>query len=219
MESIAVLSSGGMDSAILLFHLAQQHKVTPIYVAQGLAWEQPEQHALRQFVDALNHPNIRTLEILNFPVNRLYGDHWSVSGDGVPAADAPDEMVFLPARNVLLFTAAAIWCHQHGVNKIAVGSLEGNPFPDASDEFFQQLSCLLSTALSHKIEILAPFRHKKKNDLIKRYNSLPLGLTLTCNAPRHQQHCGECNKCFERQQAFLKVGIDDTTQYACATMV
>jgi 7-cyano-7-deazaguanine synthase len=219
MEPIVVLSSGGMDSAMLLFHLAKQHTVIPIYVAQGLAWEQPEQRALKQFVDALDHPHIRTPETLDFPVNHLYGNHWSVSGNGVPSASAPDEMVFLPARNVLLFTAAAIWCHQHGVNKIAVGSLEGNPFPDASDAFFQQLSTLLSTSLSHRIEILAPFRHQNKNDLIKQYNSLPLGLTLTCNAPCHQQHCGECNKCFERQQAFLKAGIDDTTQYACATMV
>lgn len=214
MTTIAVLASGGLDSAVLLYDVASQHEVVPLYIAKGLAWELEEQWALAHFVERLGHPRVHAPVILPLPVGGLYGNHWSVTGVGVPAADQPDEDVFLPARNVLLFTAAAIWCYKTGVHRITVGSLAGNPFPDATDAFFADLARLLSTALSHEIDIAAPFRHATKASLIKRFQHLPLEFTLTCNAPRNGQHCGACNKCYERQQAFAKAEVPDRTPYA-----
>lgn len=214
MTTIGVLASGGLDSGILLYDLASQHEVVPLYVAKGLAWEAEEQQALAHFVQRLAHPRVREPVILPLPVGGLYGQHWSVTGVGVPAADRPDEEVFLPARNVLLFTAAAIWCYGNGVHQMTVGSLEGNPFPDATDEFFADLARLLSTALSHSLTIAAPFRHATKASLIARFQHLPLELTLTCNAPQGGRHCGGCNKCYERQQAFAKAAVADRTPYA-----
>lgn len=214
MTTIAVLASGGLDSCVLLYELARQHEVVPLYVEKGLAWEPEERQALQRFVECLKHPRVQAPVVLPLPVGGLYGNHWSVTGVGVPAADRPDEEVFLPARNVLLFTAAAIWCAAHGVHSIAVGSLAGNPFPDATDEFFADLARLLSTALSHKIDVLAPFRHETKDALIARFQHLPLELTLTCNAPHAGLHCGGCNKCYERQLAFAKAVVPDRTPYA-----
>lgn len=214
MTTIAVLASGGLDSAVLLYDLASQHDVVPLYIAKGLAWEVEEQRALGHFVARLAHPRVQAPVILPLPVGGLYGNHWSVTGVGVPAADRPDEEVFLPARNVLLFTAAAIWCYRTGVQHMTVGSLEGNPFPDATDEFFNDLARLLSTALSHPMTIAAPFRHASKASLIARFQHLPLELTLTCNAPQGGQHCGGCNKCYERQQAFAQAAVADRTPYA-----
>lgn len=213
MTTVAVLASGGLDSCVLLYDLASKHDVVPLYIEQGLAWEEEEQKALERFVESLDHPRVRTPVTVPFPVKQLYGSHWSVTGVGVPAADEPDEKVFLPGRNVLLFSAAAIWCHANAVHDIAVGSLDGNPFPDATPEFFTDLARLLSTALSHNISILTPFRHATKQDVIQRFEQLPLALTLTCNAPQGGLHCGACNKCYERQQAFKKAGVRDQTQY------
>ena len=75
-------------------------------------------------------------------------------------------------------------------------------------------SRLLTNALSQPIEVIAPYRGLHKQDLIKRHADLPLELTLTCMSPRDGAHCGACNKCFERQQAFLRAGIEDRTRYA-----
>ena len=41
-EIRAVLFSGGLDSAVLVAHAAQQGAVQPIYVSAGLAWESAE---------------------------------------------------------------------------------------------------------------------------------------------------------------------------------
>ena len=102
MERIAVLTSGGLDSCVLLADLAQGAKVFPIYVRFGLAWEEDEQKAVRAFIKALGRSEIPPLEVLEMPIQGVYGRHWSMTGEGVPASDAPDSDVYLPGRNVLL---------------------------------------------------------------------------------------------------------------------
>jgi tRNA(Ile)-lysidine synthase TilS/MesJ len=47
VERVAVLTSGGLDSCVLLADLARENTVYPIYVEFGLAWEKAEQAALR----------------------------------------------------------------------------------------------------------------------------------------------------------------------------
>ncbi|MGC2494000.1 7-cyano-7-deazaguanine synthase [Candidatus Binatus sp.] len=213
MEKVSVLASGGLDSSVLIAKLADGAEVYPIYVRCGFKWEDAELAVLRLFVHALGNPNVRRATILSVPTAALYGDHWSVTGASVPAADEPDENTYLPGRNILLISLAAIWCSTHGVSRIAIGSLGGNPFPDATPDFFDNFGRILSMGLGHNILVEAPLRGLHKEDLIRQFKDLPLQLTLTCMAPLGSIHCGQCNKCFERQQAFRKAGIVDRTIY------
>ena len=214
LDKISVLASGGLDSSVLVAELAKAARVYPIYVKCGLKWEAMELSALRSFLDALKSPYVMPLTVLEVPTAALYGDHWSLSGARVPDADAPDAEVFIPGRNILLLGLAAVWCSTHGVLRIAIGSLDGNPFPDATPEFFETFSHALSLGLGRAIQIDAPFRGLHKEELIRRFAALPLELTLTCMAPAGGIHCGQCNKCRERQRAFQKAGVPDRTAYA-----
>jgi len=213
VEKISVLASGGLDSSVLIAKLATDAEVYPIYVRCGFAWEEMELKGLQAFLDALHNRNVMPTTVLSAPTSVLYGDHWSVTGARVPAADEPDENTYLPGRNILLISLAAIWCSTHGVSRIAIGSLGGNPFPDATPEFFETFARVLSMGLGHNVLIEAPLRGFHKEDLIKQFKDLPLDLTLTCMAPKDGKHCGQCNKCFERQQAFQKAGVEDRTVY------
>jgi len=213
VEKISVLASGGLDSSVLIAKLADSAEVFPIYVRCGFAWEEIELHFLQLFLDALHQSNVRPTTVLSAPAAVLYGDHWSVTGARVPAADEPDENTYLPGRNILLISLSAIWCSTNGVSRIAIGSLGSNPFPDATPEFFEGFSKVLSSGLAHNITIEAPLRGFHKEDLIQQFKDLPLELTLTCMAPKGARHCGQCNKCFERQQAFHKAGVADRTVY------
>ena len=228
MGRVAVLASGGIDSAILLAGLAKENEVFPVYVEFGLRWEQTEKEALKAFLRELDHPNVTPLTVLQVPVQSIYGRHWSTTGEGVPEYEAPDETVYLPGRNVLLIGVTAVWCALHGVGQIAIGSLDHNPFPDATPAFFAEYARLLSGALSHDIEVLAPFRGREKADIVREHADLPLELTLTCMNPRPSTlrpgsgepgsgqvlHCGQCNKCRERHEAFVGAGVEDKTRYA-----
>jgi 7-cyano-7-deazaguanine synthase len=213
VEKISILASGGLDSSVLIAKLAAEAEVYPIYVRCGFAWEEMELKGLQSFLDALHNSNVMSTTVLSAPTSVLYGDHWSVTGARVPAADEPDENTYLPGRNILLISLAAIWCSTHGVSRIAIGSLGGNPFPDATPEFFETFARVLSMGLGRNVLIEAPLRGFHKEDLIKHFKDLPLELTLTCMDPKGSQHCGQCNKCFERQQAFQKAGVVDRTVY------
>ena len=88
-------------------------------------------------------------------------------------------------------------------------STKGKSRTPALDSFGRDLSM----GLDHKVVIEAPLRGFHKEDLIRDFKDLPLQLTLTCMAPVGSIHCGQCNKCFERQQAFQKAGVVDRTVY------
>ena len=152
MERIAVLSSGGLDSCVLLSEEAKTSEVYPIYVRCGLAWEEMERRALERFLQALNNPHVRPVTTLSVSVEAMYGAHWSISGNAVPGAEESDSAVYLPGRNILLLGLAAIWCSTHDVSRIAIGSLGGNPFPDASPKFFSDFASALSLGLNRPID-------------------------------------------------------------------
>jgi 7-cyano-7-deazaguanine synthase len=116
----------------------------------------------------------------------------------------------------MLLSKAAIYCAQHGITRIALGPLAGNPFPDATPEFFDTMARALSLGLNHPIAVATPFLALEKSDVIKLGVELgvALELTLSCMNPQQGRHCGQCSKCRERRDAFRDAGIDDPTVYA-----
>ena len=212
MNKVAVLASGGLDSCVLLANMARDAEVWPVYVRAGLVWEDEERRAIDQFIAAVGSPNVRPVVELSAPMRSIYVDHWSMTGVDVPKPGDADDAVFMPGRNIVLIGLAAVWCSTRGVNAIAIGSLGGNPFPDATPEFFEALGAALSRGLAHEIEILAPYRGRTKVDLIRENNDLPLELSLTCMTPVDGLHCGLCQKCEERIDAFTASGVEDRTR-------
>jgi 7-cyano-7-deazaguanine synthase len=212
---IGLLLSGGLDSAILLVELLRrEERVTPIYVRSNLSWEPAELASVRDFLAAIAEPRLESLVILDLPVDDLYGEHWSVTGERVPDQSTPDEAVFLPGRNPLLIIKAAIWCQLHGMSRLALAPLGSNPFPDATDAFFGEFSSAMSRAMATPIEILRPFAGMHKSDVMRLAGDAPLELTFSCIAPQDGLHCGKCNKCAERKSAFASVSAADPTRYA-----
>jgi 7-cyano-7-deazaguanine synthase len=211
---VAVLVSGGPDSAILVGELAASSpRVVPIYVRFGMFWEKAEEQALRDFLDVLQAPAMLPLQVFDMPLGAVYGRHWSTSGDDVPDSDSPDAAVFLPGRNLLLLAQASIWCHLNDVHTIALGVLRGNPFPDSSDAFFASFELTLKTALGGDLRVVRPYQQLSKTDVLKRGGSMPLAKTWSCIRPVNGLHCGRCNKCAERKKAFARAGMNDPTPY------
>ena len=213
--AVAVLASGGLDSAILVAHLAGEgRQVTPVYVRFGLAWEDVEARHLERFLTSLPSPHVEPLILLDLPVADIYGAHWSVTGKDVPDDSSPDEAVYLPGRNLLLLAKSSVWCALNGIPTIALGTLAANPFPDADREFFAGFSALAGRALDRQLEVVTPFAGRAKHEVIELGRDLALDLTFSCIAPRSERHCGRCNKCAERRLAFRELGIADATEYA-----
>lgn len=202
---IAVLTSGGIDSNILLAQMLKRYtEVYPVYVRADLNWEKAEIYWLKKYLKSLRRKNLKPLTILDMPVSDIMRG-WAVTGRGTPGYHSPDEDVFLPGRNLLLLSKAATFCALKKIPWIALGTLASNPFPDATSDFFRRFEECAGTALGFPIKILTPFARLKKKDVVKKAQKAPktkdlaLHLSFSCLAPRGIKPCGRCNKCAERE--------------------
>jgi 7-cyano-7-deazaguanine synthase len=195
---------------------ATSDTVWPIHVRSGLAWEPAEARAIERL---LSQPPFTTrvapLQTLTVDMRDVYpATHWAVAGRP-PAYDTPDEDVYLEGRNIVLIAKAAVLCARLSLGRLSLGPLAGNPFPDATPEFFATMGRAMSLGLSCPIEIAAPLAALHKDDVIRLGldRGVPLALTMSCMQPENDRHCGRCSKCRERQVAFRDAGVRDPTSY------
>lgn len=228
----AVLLSGGLDSAVLLADEATRGDVVPVYVTVGLAWETAERAAVEALLEALRAlplgAAIHPLATLSVAMDDVYAaTHWALNGRP-PGYDTPDEDVYLPGRNIVLLGKAGVFAAAAGLDRLVLGTLGQNPFPDATPAFRAAMAQALSLGLAHPLTIDAPYAEWSKTDVIRRGDGLrlPFELTLSCMNPvigtavaKVARHCGTCSKCRERHDAFLDTGIADPTPYADMSFV
>src|SRR4051812_1245936 len=202
----AVLLSGGLDSAVLLADEAARAggaAVHPVYVSAGLAWEPAERAIVARLLSA--HPvagRTTPLASLTVDMRDVYAaTHWAVAGRP-PAYHTPDEDVYLPGRNIVLLGKAGVYCAVANIERVVLGTLAHNPFPDATPEFRDAMARALTLGLAHRLTIEAPYAGTSKADVIRRGAALgvPFELTLSCMNPppgggHAAVHCGECSKC------------------------
>ncbi len=218
--TVAVLFSSGLDSAVLLAHAARDAAAVPVYVGVGLAWESDEIAVANRLLASPPYRNASPLVTLHVDMRDVYpATHWAIRGQA-PAFDTDDKEVYLEGRNLVLLTKAAVFMAREGLTRVLLGPLAGNPFPDATPEFFGALQRALSLGLDRPIAIETPFASMHKPEVVRLGASLgvPLELTLSCMQPEGGLHCGRCSKCRERRDAFIESGIEDRTAYAAAPL-
>jgi 7-cyano-7-deazaguanine synthase len=182
----AVLLSGGLDSAVLLAEEAARGDVQPIYVSVGLAWERAETTTLGRLLGAAPlHGRVRPLVSLTVDMSDVYAaTHWAVRGQP-PEYHTADEDVYLPGRNVVLLGKAGVYCAAARIDRLVLGTLAHNPFPDATPEFRSAMARALSLGLAHPFTIEAPYAAVGKAEVVRRGQALgvPFDLTLSCMGP------------------------------------
>ena len=219
MPTSAVLFSGGLDSAVLLARELEgspegppleadgvRRGAQPIHVRSGLAWEDAEARTIERLLASPPFAGrVAPVITLTVDMREVYPrSHWAVAGTP-PAYDTPDEEVYLEGRNIVLISKTAVLCARLKISRLVLGPLAGNPFPDATPEFFDAMSHALSLGLSHPLKIVAPLASMQKHEVIRlgRQLGVPLERTLSCMNPQSDDApCGRCSKCRERDQAF-----------------
>ncbi len=210
-----VLVSGGIESSVLLMDaLGRYDKVTPLYVRNHLRWEEVELFWLKKLLREIKSSKLAPLQVLDAPLKDIYENHWSITGTQTPGAKSKDQSMYLPGRNIVFLSKAAVYAALCHIPSIEIGVLKGNPFSDSTPLFLKKISEVLSLGLSREIAVKAPFGKFKKEDVIALGNNkLVLETTFSCVNPKGYEHCGDCNKCVERKKGFFAVGLFDRTRY------
>ncbi len=210
MKKSIILHSGGIDSTILAEKIKKENQnLTSLYFDFGHNSSKKELEAVRATSGIMD---LKT-DVINMSTIR----NTFVSSDLAVMAVQPN-----PGKHVLelggflLLGPALTYAHQCGYEKIYIGytKLDANYSKEYSTEFLEAFSELTVKAGYSKIKIEAPFINTNKEDVLKfGENQLELlKLTWSC-INDFDFHCGTCQACQSRKNAFENAGVADPTIY------
>jgi len=219
---VVVLFSGGLDSTVLLHHLHQAGwTVCPLFLAYGGRSTTQEMKAARKVAVALGTVPVRAVKVESYPLLVQRGSimrSGPIPSKGQACFGAAREEMYAPARNLVLLSLATAYAIQTGAEAVGFAA-HSAPYPhlcvpDCRPEFVTHFHAAMLQCCEEGVDLVAPFVHGTKADVVKIGARLgtPLDLTYTCHtgAP---EHCGACGACQERRWAFKAAGVPDPTRY------
>ena len=206
---VVCLTSGGVDSTVLLHMLSKSSVALPLFVDYGQEAVRPEKTAAEAACGplGLRLAVVRVRGLLDGPAPGRRGGRGGPgrhdgSGQEVQGAN-PGEggaSPYVPKRNMLLLSAAASLARLNSCDAVAIGTIRGVAYGDQTEEFVQKAEAALSA--DGRIVVMAPLAGMDKVEVgrLARVNGVPLHLTYSCDVGRDEQ-CGSCAGCRDRRAA------------------
>lgn len=210
--------SGGMDSTTLLYSLISDgHPLKALGVNYGQR-HLKELDAARTICSALKIEfQIADLS----PIKGLFGQSALTSTKvNIPKGSYDLEnmkVTVVPNRNMLLLAVAISWAIGSDFRTVAYAAHAGDRavYPDCRPEFVEALGQTAKLCHFEPVEIVSPFIHKHKAEIVRIGNSLEVPFHLTWSCYKGEDlHCGQCGTCQQRAQAFHDSSIPDPTSYS-----
>ena len=223
--------SGGLDSVCYAGSLAQSgsdlYTITFDYNQRA----RPEIQRAKYFAKIIGSREHKVVDI-SF-MQRLYGSSNALTNRKISLAENFNNDLVVPIRNAVFLTIATAWALSMGASKVAYGAHRDDVahYPDCRPEFVKSLQDSLNLADSDNISLR---RHQEisiispvisglgKSELLKAGYLLfaeRLFKTWSCYSGGLKRgsrllHCGSCESCINRKNAFKKAQIHDKTGYA-----
>ena len=212
-----VLFSGGLDSTVLVHHLLQEKADLKLLSIDYGQRHHKEIISSTQIAESLGVPHF----VLSLPsLGQLLGGSALTDQEiSLPEGHYAEESMkatVVPNRNMILLSLAAGHAISLKYDTVAYATHAGDHtiYPDCRPEFADSMAHALTLADWSSINLLRPFVHWSKADLVRHGKKIgvPFEKTWSCYAGG-DVHCGKCGTCVERKEAFELVGLSDPTQY------
>ena len=204
-ESALVLFSGGQDSTTCLYWALENFSsVRTLCFTYGQRHSK-EVEVAKPIAEKANVP-FQLLDasiISQLSVNSLTSD--IVMDQEKPADSYPN--TFVPGRNLLFLTFAAVIARSHGIRHIVTGVSEADysGYPDCRDTFILSANASINLAMDEHFQIHTPLMWRDKTAVWKLAHELGVfeiirTQTLTCYNGIIADGCGHCPSCKLRKQ-------------------
>lgn len=212
-----VLLSGGLDSAVVLFHAAKNG-----YDCHCLAFDYAQRHRKElgqaEKIAACAGAAFRVVKLdlpwkasslldkkMKLPLDRTIGRIRS----GIPSS-------YVPARNTAFLSLAASFAEAIEADAVFIGAHfdDSSGYPDCGRQYLEAFRHLVKIGtkrgLEGHLDIKYPLAGMTKGDIIKMGKSLgvPFHLTWSCYQGGRRP-CARCDSCILRQKAFREAGMKD----------
>lgn len=142
--------------------------------------------------------------------SELFADkHRHFNGSGKPADSYPN--TFVPGRNMVFLTFAAILARSKGIFNLVTGVSEADfsGYPDCRDTFVRSLNVTLNLAMDEQFVIHTPLMDRDKSEVWELADELGVfdlvrTQTLTCYNGIMAEGCGHCPACKLRREGLEK---------------
>lgn len=218
-----VVFSGGLDSVCICTHLAPTHLLYGITFSYGQRATQEIKVAklLARKIKLVEH---RTVDI-GF-MRSLYAKTNVLTDPRKKLPTKFDYSIVVPIRNAIFLSIATAWAYTIGAQTVAYGAHTGDtPYPDCRPAFSRSLETALNigesdgirTRKRRSVKIWSPaLDGLSKADMIKKgyrmFGDAIFGAWSCYSSGR--VHCGVCESCVNRREAFALSNIKDMTRYS-----
>ncbi len=220
-KNAIVLSSGGLNSAVLAAVAAAEHDLSLLHVRFGHRAAEREAELFDKQAEHFQAAHRLVVEMPHFAeiggssrINR------KKQIEDVLAMNDAESKTYIPGLIASLTAAAFNWATQLGASSIFLGASEclGPPgprtagvFPDYSRDFMHVLQQSWIVAYPYRrITLETPLLELSRADIIRLGKRLkaPFELTWSCISSGSKP-CGGCIGCATRNRGFLDAGIAD----------
>lgn len=212
LNKAVVVFSGGQDSTTCLIQaLAQYDEVHCLTFDYGQR-HRAEIEVAQQLAKDLGvtaHKVLDTTLLNELAISSLTRDNIPIPGVGSEPGGVPS--TFVPGRNILFLTLAAIYAYQVRAGTVITGVCETDfsGYPDCRDAFVRALNQAVALGMDYPLTIATPLMWLTKAEtwaLADTYKQLNLVRyqTLTCYNGLLGSGCGNCDACHLRSK-----GLDE----------
>ena len=214
IEKAVIILSGGPDSvSVAYWAKAQGYDVSAITFNYG----QKAQIEIEKAASIAKELGVdhQVVDLSN--LSQIYQGVTSLVDEEIEVSSEFSDPIIVPFRNGVFMAVTVAYADGVGANHIFYGAHSSDePFyPDCRKEFYEAFQEAARLGTEKDMVIKSPFSGTKKSGLLKEAVKLgvPLDKTWSCylNGP---VHCGKCESCINRKNAFIEAGLDDPTEYA-----
>ncbi|MDH6358673.1 7-cyano-7-deazaguanine synthase QueC [Parabacteroides sp. PF5-9] len=209
-KSALVCFSGGQDSTTCLFWAKKYFDEV-----EAVCFTYGQKHALevdiaRQIAKETSVPfQILDVSLLSQLAPNALTDQSIHMDEEKPADNYPN--TFVPGRNMIFLTFAAIHARSRGISHLVTGVSEADysGYPDCRDTFIRSLNVTLNLAMDEPFVIHTPLMDKDKSEVWALGDELGVldlirNRTLTCYNNIPADGCGHCPACKLRREGLEK---------------
>ena len=212
-EKCIVVLSGGLDSSTVAYWARNKG-----YDVYGLSFNygqiaSKEVEYAKKIMEELSTP----LKIVDLSsLKDIFSGVTSLCDENIEMTSTFSDPIIVPFRNAIFLSVAVAYASSIGATQIFYGAQgsDAQYYPDCRPEFYRAFETAARLGTDEAINIEAPFSNVAKSELIKLGTELgvPYNLTWSCYLSE-PKHCGTCESCTNRKNAFKDARIQDPTEY------
>jgi 7-cyano-7-deazaguanine synthase len=222
LRKAVIVFSGGLDSVCVCTILKNKYELYGISFSYGQR-ANTEIKTAKHFAKILGLKKHKIVDI-SF-MKDLYGDTNVLTSTKKKLPKKFDYSIVVPIRNAIFLSIATAWAFTLKASLVAFGAHKGDKhYPDCRPIFAKKMENALNQGeidginlgIRNQVRVWSPYHESmSKSNLIKKgYKVLGDSIFSTWSCYSNKKfHCGKCESCNNRKNAFLKSGILDKTKY------